>query len=85
MLNSSRQSPGRFWEGVLMKKPSFRGLELAHGVLRDKSNKDATVRICRLGCGQVDECAAKPQQPIGSAASNPPTPKPADPYSGIFI
>ena len=34
---------------------------------------------------QVDECAAKPQQPIGSAASNPPTPKPADPYSGIFI
>lgn len=34
---------------------------------------------------QVDEWTAKHQQPINSVASNPPTPKPADPYSGIFI
>lgn len=53
MLNSRRQLPDRFWEGVLMKKPSFRGLVLAHDVLRDRSNKDATVRICRFGCGRV--------------------------------
>ncbi len=34
---------------------------------------------------QVEEGAAKPLQPDGSVETNPPTPSPADPYSGVFI
>ena len=34
---------------------------------------------------QVEECAEKPQQPVGSVAPNPPIPIQADSYSGVFI